>query len=75
MFQSEGKMNETILVTGVAGFIGSHTAKALLNRGDKVIGVDNLNDYYDTKLKEDRLKHFFSWDKTTNNTISPMMII
>jgi UDP-glucuronate 4-epimerase len=45
----------SILVTGVAGFIGFHTAKALLKRGDRVIGVDNLNDYYDTRLKEARL--------------------
>ena len=45
----------SILVTGVAGFIGFHTAKALLDRGDRVVGVDNLNDYYDTRLKEARL--------------------
>ena len=45
-----------ILVTGVAGFIGSHVAQALLGRGDEVVGIDNLNDYYDVKLKEDRLK-------------------
>jgi UDP-glucuronate 4-epimerase len=44
------------LVTGAAGFIGFHTAKALLDRGDKVIGLDNLNSYYDVKLKEARLK-------------------
>ena len=50
---------KTILVTGVAGFIGSHVAKALIDRGDKVIGIDNVNDYYDPKLKEARLKHFF----------------
>ena len=44
-----------ILVTGAAGFIGFHTAKALLDRGDEVIGLDNLNSYYDVKLKEARL--------------------
>ena len=44
-----------ILVTGVAGFIGFHLAKALLARGDVVIGVDNLNDYYQVSLKRDRL--------------------
>jgi len=43
------------LVTGAAGFIGYHTAKALLDRGDEVIGLDNLNAYYDVKLKEARL--------------------
>ncbi len=44
-----------ILVTGVAGFIGSAVASSLLQRGDEVIGIDNLNDYYDVKLKTDRL--------------------
>ncbi len=44
-----------ILVTGAAGFIGFHTAKALLDRGDEVIGLDNLNDYYDPALKQARL--------------------
>ena len=47
---------ETVLVTGGAGFIGFHTAKALLERGDSVIVVDNFNDYYDASLKEDRIK-------------------
>jgi UDP-glucuronate 4-epimerase len=45
----------TVLVTGAAGFIGFHVAKALLARGDRVIGVDNLNDYYDVSLKQARL--------------------
>ena len=45
----------TILVTGAAGFIGSHVAHLLLDSGDRVVGLDNLNDYYDTTLKEARL--------------------
>ena len=45
-----------ILVTGTAGFIGSHLAHRLLDRGDEIIGVDNVNDYYDVNLKEARLK-------------------
>lgn len=45
-----------ILVTGVAGFIGAHVAKALLARGDTVVGIDNLNDYYDPALKAARLE-------------------
>lgn len=44
-----------ILVTGSAGFIGFHLSKALLARGDEVTGLDNLNDYYDVSLKQDRL--------------------
>ncbi|MCH8841094.1 MAG: GDP-mannose 4,6-dehydratase, partial [Planctomycetes bacterium] len=43
------------LVTGSAGFVGSHLAKALLARGEQVLGVDNLNDYYSVQLKRDRL--------------------
>jgi len=43
-------------VTGAAGFIGMHSAKKLLDEGHEVIGIDNLNDYYDVTLKEDRLK-------------------
>ena len=44
-----------ILVTGAAGFIGAHTAKALLTRGDEVIGIDKFNAYYDLALKRARL--------------------
>jgi len=44
-----------LLVTGAAGFIGFHTAKALLERGDEVVGLDNLNEYYDVTLKHARL--------------------
>src|SRR5690554_4631522 len=44
-----------VLVTGAAGFIGMHVSEVLLARGDEVVGLDNLNDYYDPKLKEARL--------------------
>ena len=44
-----------VLVTGAAGFIGMHVCERLLARGDQVVGVDNLNDYYDVALKEARL--------------------
>ena len=45
----------TIFLTGVAGFIGSHVAEALLARGDQVVGIDNMNDYYSVDLKRARL--------------------
>ena len=45
-----------ILITGAAGFIGSHLAKKLIAQHHEVIGVDNINDYYSVSLKEDRLK-------------------
>jgi len=44
-----------ILLTGAAGFIGMHTAQRLLERGDTVLGIDNLNDYYEVSLKQARL--------------------
>ena len=44
-----------VVVTGAAGFIGHHVTRALLDRGERVIGIDNLNAYYDVTLKEDRL--------------------
>jgi len=47
-----------VLVTGAAGFIGSHLCIRLLDRGDTVVGLDNLNDYYDVSLKEARLAQF-----------------
>ncbi|MCA9008193.1 MAG: NAD-dependent epimerase [Planctomycetaceae bacterium] len=46
---------KNILVTGAAGFVGMHTAARLLERGDHVVGIDNLNDYYSVQLKRDRL--------------------
>jgi UDP-glucuronate 4-epimerase len=50
----------TVLVTGAAGFIGFHVAAALLDRGDAVIGLDNVNDYYDPALKRARLARLAS---------------
>ncbi|HUU39686.1 MAG TPA: GDP-mannose 4,6-dehydratase [Desulfatiglandales bacterium] len=61
------------LITGVAGFIGFHIAKSLLERGDKVIGIDNLNAYYDISLKKARLeqimlhKNFIFYHEDINN--------
>ncbi|MGQ0528089.1 MAG: NAD-dependent epimerase/dehydratase family protein [Alphaproteobacteria bacterium] len=49
-------MKNPILVTGTAGFIGFHTALRLLQRGEDVVGIDNLNDYYDVNLKQARLQ-------------------
>ncbi|OFS62178.1 NAD-dependent epimerase [Nosocomiicoccus sp. HMSC09A07] len=45
-----------VLITGTAGFIGSHLAKKLIEKGHSIVGVDNINDYYNPQLKEDRLK-------------------
>ncbi len=57
-----------VLVTGAAGFIGNETARVLLERGDEVVGIDNLNDYYDPALKQARLARLdghnrFSFEK------------
>ena len=49
-------MKAKILVTGIAGFIGFHLSKRLISRGYKIIGIDNLNDYYDPNLKKSRIK-------------------
>ena len=53
----------TILVTGAAGFIGFHLSKYLLNKGERVIGFDNLNNYYDPSLKKARLEILKSINK------------
>ncbi|CAA0102668.1 UDP-N-acetylglucosamine 4-epimerase [BD1-7 clade bacterium] len=55
-----------VLVTGSAGFIGSHLCKQLLERGDEVIGVDNINDYYDVNLKLARLEQLTPFDTFTD---------
>ncbi len=51
-----------VLVTGAAGFIGMHVSQVLLARGDSVVGLDNLNDYYDPQIKRDRLARLTSSD-------------
>jgi UDP-glucuronate 4-epimerase len=55
-----------ILVTGTAGFIGNHLALKLLERGDQVIGIDNLNDYYDVNLKKARLARILDYKNYTD---------
>ena len=55
-----------ILLTGVGGFIGFHLAKELLSQGHHVIGVDNLNSYYDPKLKKDRINNLIKLKKNLN---------
>ena len=59
-----------VLVTGSAGFIGNNLSEKLLNRGDEVIGIDNLNDYYDVTLKEARLAKIIDHDNFTEARIS-----
>ena len=53
----------TILVTGAVGFIGFHLCKSLINDGERVVGFDNINDYYDPELKKARLNILTSFDK------------
>ena len=65
-----------VLVTGSAGFIGFHLAQRLLSEGFQVVGIDNLNDYYDVNLKKDRLKQLeqfpdFRFQQADLNTWTP----
>ncbi len=59
----------TVLVTGTAGFIGYHVARRLLERGDEVAGIDNLNDYYRVSLKRDRLKELTAFANFTAHEV------
>ena len=52
-----------ILITGCAGFIGYHLARKLINKNNHVIGIDNLNNYYDRNLKINRIKNLKILDK------------
>ena len=56
-------MIENILVTGSAGFIGFHVCINLIKKGFNVIGIDNLNDYYDVELKKARLNEIYKISK------------
>ncbi|MGB3653471.1 MAG: NAD-dependent epimerase [Rivularia sp. (in: cyanobacteria)] len=74
---------KNILITGVAGFIGFHLSQKLLANGENVIGVDNLNDYYDVSLKQARLEqlfnhqnfHFFQLDLANRSKIAELFAI
>ena len=59
-------MNKNILITGAAGFIGFHLCKKLIKNGNKIIGIDNINDYYDIELKKKRLE-ILSQTSSKNN--------
>ena len=61
---------EKILVTGSSGFIGMHLCRTLLNDGYVVMGIDNMNDYYDVSLKEARLNLLSDYDNFTFNKIN-----
>ncbi len=71
------KFQMKILITGTAGFIGFHVAKRLLKEGNTVVGIDNINDYYDVELKYARLaesgisKHAQHWHKTVQSSDFP----
>ena len=62
--------NQKILITGIAGFIGSFLGKKLLEEGRYVVGIDNVNDYYDQSLKRDRLKFVKKADSKNGSFIS-----
>lgn len=63
-----------ILVTGAAGFIGAATSKRLLSRGDEVVGIDNINDYYDVSLKRARLEDIYAHKASKNFTFIELAV-
>ncbi len=65
----------SILVTGIAGFIGSHVARVLLERGEQIIGIDNFSDYYDVNLKKNRLKGLENFDNFTFHNVDISNIV
>ena len=67
-------MNKNYLVTGTAGFIASQVSKQLLDQGHHIVGVDNLNDYYDVRLKHWRLEQLKSYPNAQNFTFSKLDI-
>ena len=58
-----------ILVTGCAGFIGMHLCKSLLDDGRSVVGIDNINNYYDRSLKKARLKRLAAYNNFTFESV------
>lgn len=61
----KNQSSEIYLITGAAGFIGTYVSIRLLSEGFKVIGLDNLNDYYDVNLKKSRLEELEQFEKFT----------
>ena len=59
-------MKKTILITGAAGFIGFHLSRRLINSNTKIIGIDNLNNYYSPKLKLARINELEKYTKKIN---------
>ena len=60
--------NSRVLVTGAAGFIGSAVCKRLLYEGSEVVGIDNINNYYDNNLKKDRLDEIKKVSESTSQS-------
>ena len=65
----------SILVTGIAGFIGSHVARVLLERGEQIIGIDNFSDYYDVNLKKIDFKVLENFDNFTFHNVDISNIV